>query len=470
MPEHDRKVQQEEVLSETVSIEHLTDDKLTSDENEVLHEISVLDANHPDDRNWLRRHSYGIALGLLVAGGAAGLTLNPFSNTVHQVEKVAPWTLLGIGATECLWIGGASMMAGAAGVSIGNPLTIRRRWDEISQSTNQNAFYKTGLYVNTVGAVAASGVIIAGATQLSPELWPGAAAFVALDIASTIAIRSPLYSSQRKSKMNSNIHELAKTNEKDPKVKIRHAKLSDMARLAEIDISLFEKAYGEELPDEVELQEMLTQRFNNNPEWMFVSELNGEVEGFVSAFRTSVPIEDFVSWENSTADGTLNGKVDPNGKFVYVTNMTIKHEAVVLGAEEMLLANLFANGIKDGIEYGYFVSRMPHFGRWLKANGVKVPENKSELNQLANQYFDLKEEDGKRLDPQLRMYERLGYKLKRVVADAFKDQASLDFGVLCKAYVPPINESLKKIKPLRVALAGTLRIIAKNPKLLKKVF
>ena len=254
-------------------------------------------------------------------------------------------------------------------------------------------------------------------------------------------------------------------------MKVRQAKLEDIDRLADIDLDLFGKAYGDALPQKSEVVAMLTKRLVNNFGSMYVAEVDGVVEGFVTGFRTNVPYESFVSWEHSTADGTLDGKVDRDGRYGYVANMTIKHEAVVLGGEEMLLANLFASAIRDGLEYAYFVARMPHFKRWIEKqekNGNGVTNDKT-LQQHAEFYLEHRNQDGKRYDPQLRMYEGLGFQLKRMVADAFEDDASMNYGVVFTADVPP-GAALKRIKPVRQLMSAGLRLAAKDPRILKKVF
>lgn len=415
----------------------------------------------PQTPNWLKRNFVKLSLGAFVAGTAVSIATNPLGELKEDIGETAPWAIGGLFATEALWIGGAALMASSAGKKVGNPLSMHSRWDEISGSIVESKGFRAGLLVNTAGAIGTAGVVIAGAaTALPAEAMPGAFGLAAADIASTIAIRSGVYSSIKRAKK-------AET-EKPPTLKVRKAQLSDIERLADIDLLLFDKAYGQEQPQKDEIVESFTKRYLNNPDWMFVAELNGEVEGFVSAFKTNVPIEDFVSWEHSTADGTLEGKVVPKGKYVYVTNMTIKHEAVELGADDMLLANLFANGIRDGVEYGYFISRMPYFKRYLESEGI-VPSDKADLEKQAHQYVELRREDGKRYDSQLRMYESFGFELKRTVPDSFQDDASMDFGVICKADVPP-SEFLKKIAPVRYAISTALRLAAKNPKVLKKVF
>ena len=191
------------------------------------------------------------------------------------------------------------------------------------------------------------------------------------------------------------------------------------------------------------------------------------IEGFVSAFPTDISKEDFVSWEVSTADGTLDGKVNKDGKYAYITNMTIMSEAVKLGAEEMLLGYLFAKCVSHGVEYGYFVSRIPSFKRWSRRNQIDQ-ENPIALKEAAENYVKLRRRNGKRRDPELSLYESLGYGLERTVQNAFKDEASLNFGVVCRVD-NPFKNRFTDIKPIRLAVGGLLSKISNHPKILKKV-
>ncbi|MDL2363258.1 MAG: hypothetical protein QFB86_02670 [Patescibacteria group bacterium] len=433
---------------------------------ESINTTTVLsDSEKTQSPNWLRRNLLKVSLAAFIGGSAVTIATNPTDKLEKDILTAAPWVGVGLATTEAMWIGGAALMAGSAGIKIGNPLTLKSRYEEVSGEINGSKAYKTGLHINTAGALGTASVITLGTISSLPlETWPGAAGLIAADIASTVAIRSGLYAG-----INANKRETINYGETEvkPKVSVRHATQADISRLADIDILLFDKAYGEQKPQKKEIEEMLEQRLANNPGWMFVSEVNGVVEGFVTAFKTNTGIDKFSSWEESTADGTLEGKVDSDGRYAYVANMTIKHEAVELGAEDMLLANLFANSIRDGVEYGYFVSRMPHFRRWLEAKNVDLQG--TEIDTYAQEYLETRrEEDGKRYDPQLRMYEDYGFKLKRMVPNAFEDNASMDYGVVFKAAVPP-PPSIKKIKPARILLAKSLRQVAKHPKILKKV-
>lgn len=439
---------------------HHIDDSLSVSVSDGLSETTTAESLPIDDveeQGWIRRNLFKLSGGIFLGGLAVSETLNPSGISVSELLGAWPYAV-GVGVTESMWIGGAAMMATSVGVRIGNPLTLKSRWREITQSVSDSKTFRRGLAINTIGAV---GTAVVGETAvittLPPESWGGASIAAGADLAMTVGVRGGVYGiiNDRESKTN--------TQEKRPKPKIREATIDDIDRLADIDLLLFDKAYGTEKPKKKEVVEMLTQRLNNNPGWMLVAEINGVVEGFFSAFRTDKPLSEFESWDASTASGTLDGVVNPNGKYGYITNMTMKHEAVELGAEDMILAKLFSRGIKAGVDYVYFISRMPYFKRWLDEKGIEVDEKNRDA--LANEYLNLRREDGKRYDPQVRMYEGLGNKMVRLASEAFQDEASLNYGVLYRVPVPP-GKRLKKIKPVRMLLGSMLNIASSSPKML----
>jgi hypothetical protein len=404
---------------------------------------------------------------MLVVGTCVSATTNSLTSEAGKVLEAAPWAVVGVAATESMFLGGLALMAIGASKQIGNPFTLPRRWREMCNTAVDSKAVKTGAAINVIGALGTAAVIDTAAVMALPtESWPGAFAIGSVDIIGTLGRAGMMYSLLRDGGKS---HEKAKK----PSVRVREAVLDDIDRLTELDLLLFDKAYGNSKPNKNKILAMLTQRFNNNPGWMFVSEMDGIVEGFVSAFRTDKPMEAFVSWADSTADGTLEGKVVPDGKYVYVANMTVKHEAVLYGAKKMLLANLFSNSIRDGVEYGYFISRMPHFKRWLTEQTAKKAIDSIEdmdLQVMAETYSRFLGDDKQLYDPQLRMYKALGYKLGQVIPNAFEDDVSMNFGVICKVSIPPKHKLLKRMKPARLTMAYGLRKIAERPRLLEKVF
>lgn len=428
---------------------------------------------------WFQQHRRTIALGALaVAAVGAEVALTHISGVspddiVSKVERNAPWMLAGLAVSEGLWIGGAVIAALGAGVEVGNPLTIRQRWDEIRSTVAYNPVYRFGMYMNGLGALGTAGILaVATGTTLPPEAWPIPAAVIASDVAQTVATRRFL--------LPGTAHTTAGKREfrKERDVTIRRATLDDIYSLADLDLRLFEGAYGEEPPTHGEVVSMFTRRFVNNPDGMFVAVVNGEIKGFVTAFLTNKPIEDFKSWEDSTANGTLDGRVDPHGKYLYVTNLTMDTHGTG-NALDSLLASAFAMGIEHGVEYGYFCSRMPGFRRWATARaeelGVEVP-NGEELDIWANEYTHLtrtvKSKRGvqvRPLDRQLSFYTGLGLELTHAVPNAFEDYDSMNYQVPVKAHVPGFAAWSRHIKPARIAIAAGLREVARHPKVLAKV-
>lgn len=250
----------------------------------------------------------------------------------------------------------------------------------------------------------------------------------------------------------------------------------DVQRLVEIDLTGFKDAYGPDLPSTGQIRTMFERRVANAHGWMFVATVDGVVEGFVTAFPTNKSEADFVSWELSTSNGTLDGVVEAGGKYAYIVNLTVNPAAMRLGAMAALAANLYALGVRNRVERAYFVSRIPMFRSWLTKQQRKglAPGDPTadELKRLAEEYAVTRRDSGKRpvlLDPELRFYEGMGIKLGAVVADAFSDFASMDFGVIASASVPPRSERLRKNAIVRHALSGGLRAAARYPQLLEKV-
>ena len=416
---------------------------------------------------WFKRNLFKLSIGALAVGSVGGYLANPSGHIEEQIIKTEAWAALGLVASEGVWIGGAVLMAKGAGIQFTDkPWEIKRNWKEIKKTPVDNYIFKTGLVANTIGALGTAGVVAVGATMALPEaLKVPTIGWAVFDVASTLVVRGGIYKGMKLQSENlptlNNIS--AGETKEEKKLKIRTANLQDIEELADLDLRLFSRAYGEEKPVREEVISKFTQRLENNPGWMFVATVNGGVKGFVTGFLTNTPAEDFVSWEKSTSNGTLEGKVEKKGRYVYVVNMTIDHDAVMIGAEEALLAQLFAKGIHAGAEYGYFVSRMPYFKRWVIKNKIEASEDE------AIRYADMRNKRGMRVDPQLRMYEKYGFELSSPVKNAFQDKASLNFGVVCKAYGPASNAVIRNIPFLRWGVSFAIKQVAKNPKLLKKV-
>lgn len=254
------------------------------------------------------------------------------------------------------------------------------------------------------------------------------------------------------------------------KTKIRHATEDDLDQLVDLDRSMFAKAYGQAIPESEVVRDMLKRRMENVKNgggWMHVFKVDDRVEGFVTVFKTRKPWDEFVSWEDSTNGGTLDDMVDHNSKVAYIANLTVAPKGSAHRGRQRLLARAFADGFKDGMEYGYFESRMPGFRKWLESQGIDPSElDNDQLDVIADEYANAKTvRSGKEvsIDPQLRMYDTIAER-GQVVPEAFQDDESLNYGVVFRANLPRLP------KPLRYAASWALRGVSRSPKIAAKLF
>ncbi|MBI5906538.1 hypothetical protein HY857_00595 [Candidatus Saccharibacteria bacterium] len=438
-----------------------------------------------DESIWqrLRRHQLKIALGSYAVSLAIGLTTSA-GHIEDKALEAGSWAGGVYLASEIAWFGGIALATSGAGSAVGNPFKLKKRWDKIKEEASDNRRIRSGLVISGIGGLGIEAAIVAGAVaaDMPTATWAVLGPDVSLGVGTTIWMRKIWLDRMKANRLKRAGLESTQPDDSETDTKhhisVRGASPEDAERLAEIGKSRYRLTSTDGEESDEEAAEMFRRRLENTTsQWAFVCEVDGKIEGSGIAFRTNKPWEEFVSWEESTADGTLDGRVDPEGKYVYVANLTVNPKAVKLGGESMLTARMIAECIKQGVEYGYFVSRMPIFSAWIKRQvrlGAIDKNNMTteHMDGLAKQYIGLtKLVDGRevREDYELRMYEEAGFEMGPLVRDAFEDPQSLNYGVLFKAPIPPHNKKLKRIKPVRYIMASGLKIASKNPKLLERV-
>jgi len=252
--------------------------------------------------------------------------------------------------------------------------------------------------------------------------------------------------------------------------KTRHADENDIEQLLEIEFDRYKTLY-EELPHKRrEVEERFRKRIKIARSWMWVLEQDGKVTGFITGQPTNQEPEDFESWEQSTNNGTLEGKFFPEGKNVYVVNLDARREATKKGGQYLLMAMLGAKAIRQAKEKVIFESRMPGFRDWVKEENKPWDKlNNQGRQRLAEEYASLTAMiNGREVlhDRLLRFYENGGFTFVKVYANAFEDVESLNFGVLCVGY-NPVPKSLR-LAPVNILVSAAFRLIGKNQKLFEK--
>lgn len=275
---------------------------------------------------------------------------------------------------------------------------------------------------------------------------------------------------------------------KAPKFTLRYATQDDIESIVDVDMKSFDSVYTAYDQSEEELRAELRDKFSRRldivgSEWMPVLERDGKIVGFMTCCPTSKTPEEFSSWEETTDSGTLESTYDPNGKNVYVVTLSVLPEGSQ--GKDMLYADQIGKMLSKGYEKGFFESRLPGLKKWM--DNVKTPKvgkyadelSRDELETYANEYFNTKTTvKGKevRKDRLIRLYERIGCTCLKVVPDAYQDEPSMNFGVICvydgKSLFDGSDLPIKlpENKATRWAFGLLMQRVARSSKITGKLF
>ena len=285
--------------------------------------------------------------------------------------------------------------------------------------------------------------------------------------------------------------------EKEPKFKVRKATLADIPRIVEVDMQSFDKVYQGYVAGSDELRADLTQKFTGRLEkvggkLMPVLERDGEIVGVMVCCPTSKRPEDFKSWEDTTDNGTLETTYDPKGENLYVVTLSVLSAGTQ--AKDKLFVDQMSKMLGLGYKTAFFESRLPglknyarnranHTGKTLEYTTAE------ELDKYAIDYYNKTDTiDGKEVpyDRLLRLYDRVGCKIIKLVPNAYRDEPSLDYGAVCvydgseffdgsllRLKLPRSNSALPVKLPdnkvTRKSLALAMNLVSKSQKLTTKL-
>jgi|GEM_PF-660434 len=471
--------------------ENFSDEKVEENKQDVLFDPETVkepvrqrSANiFQSSKEWVRRRKLAVTAGALaLTSTVATATTADFEQVVENVKESAPWIVPVVAASEVSFIAGGAAMLAATGAKVGSVIKARKQIAELNETLPDkaqdealwdNKLFKAGFIANAAGAIGSTAGLTVGVVEsMPPQSW-GVLGFAALEVGQTVALRAAAIGALRPSRDTVAIEANEANAEltKNKPVKIREALPEDIDGIVDLDLRMFDSAYGEEKPTREEVATMMAARLNNVREhggWMQICEVGGKVEALMTIFPTNKPPEAFVSWEDSTANGTLDGVVDRDGKYGYVANLTVSPEGSKRQARQKLTASAFSRVMSESnIRTGYYESRMPQFAEWLQAqsiDGSLLP--KLQLDELAKQYTNVRiERNGKQVpyDYQLRTHENAGMNRGPLVSDAFKDPDSLNYGMVFTTELPGS-------RLVRKMASKALSMVAKSSKLADKIF
>lgn len=234
----------------------------------------------------------------------------------------------------------------------------------------------------------------------------------------------------------------------DPRLKVRLAQPTDLDGILAVDHERYGKIGEEVAASHPMMEERIRISNEVGSGWFWVAEQQRKIVGILSLQPTSRKPKDFVSWETSTDNGRLTRTFDERGKYLYVVALTAAHSAPKYTVD-LLTINGLAKWLETGKGTVYFCSRMPGY-------------HLHNEDMTAEEYFGAKCSDGKPLDPQLRMYQSMGFRPKRLVANAFSgDWESGEYGVLF------VGENPLQKMPFRKLIAAMVRLLAKRRTMVK---
>lgn len=273
----------------------------------------------------------------------------------------------------------------------------------------------------------------------------------------------------------------------EPKFGIRPSTAEDIEAMVDIDMRAFSKVYaGYDKTEEQQrehLREMFTGRFDRiGGKWMpVVTQRNeageDEVVGFMHCCPTNKEPSKFVSWEETTNNGKLDTLYDENGKNVYVVSLSMDPKVKGQRGQNSLFMQQIGTFIGEGMDTAFFESRMPGFRGWVERRCRTDERDIETLGEdekltLAQEYFSAtRERNGKQvpLDSLLKVYAGAGCNLLQVLPDAYQDEPSMNFGVLC-TFENPLPEWARKSRLISGAIGGVMKLAAKSSWITRKAF
>ncbi len=132
---------------------------------------------------------------------ATGIILNPIGATLVALEKVAPYVILGMAISEAAWLAGAGIMLVALGKQLShNPLKWRSSFKGMPAAAADSDMFKTGLLINTLGALAEFVIPTVAVTTSLPWQYWAILSFSTLDLWATIILRRAIWRGMRANK------------------------------------------------------------------------------------------------------------------------------------------------------------------------------------------------------------------------------------------------------------------------------
>jgi hypothetical protein len=209
----------------------------------------------------------------------------------------------------------------------------------------------------------------------------------------------------------------------------RNARLEDLDQIIRLDNEVWK--------DFPATRETIESRIRVFPEGNFVGIINGKIVGYAAVQLIDYDINDprTLTWNEITDNGTLKSTHNDCGNIIFGVADTVYEELHNFGIGYSLFMSCWKVGVSRNVRGGILGSRIPLFHQYSDKYSVE-------------EYIGLRREDGKPLDPALRMFESDGFIPIKIVPNYIEDPDSENFGVLVYQKNPFYNFGNDKIRRL----------------------
>jgi ribosomal protein S18 acetylase RimI-like enzyme len=223
------------------------------------------------------------------------------------------------------------------------------------------------------------------------------------------------------------------TNQKEitGKATIRQLTSKDLEAIIEVE----EKTWPEDWQASREAFESRMKIFPQGAMGIFEE---NKLAGVTTSMKANFDLDELPQYNEKWEEITKNGMItnhDKDGNALYVVSVGVQAESQGGGYGSKLVAAQTELGKKEGCQYLFLGARLPRLREYLEAEfgdeAKVIIADEERLKEEAENYLDKRREDGERLDPEIRFYEKCGLIVGRLTQPDFgPDPESCNFGVI----------------------------------------
>lgn len=163
-------------------------------------------------------------------------------------------------------------------------------------------------------------------------------------------------------------------------------------------------------------KEKVDAQIRNCPHLLFCAMIDNTIIGTLSMIHIDEKeAKNTTDWEKISGFGTLSTHQN-DGDCAFGLDLSVNPNAQGIGAGDRLIrAGLLISAIHANKKGVFLGSRVPRFYKWAKKMSIE------------DYVFG---KNGKTLDPEIRLYQKEGFQIVKIVPGYMEDPNSLDYGVL----------------------------------------